>query len=139
MNIFPSNACVYAVNVRNATGAGYALAGLRSAPPIIVTGADFGAADLVQAVHTLGKKQFLYEFGKAVTDGSLQGIALLGYSGASGLTGFVNSIRTSRNQGGVSLSTPFGGFKVHVTGWRLGTADAEYNLQPFGIPFKLAA
>lgn len=138
MNIFPSNSCVYAVTVRPEQ-AGYALAGLRSAPPVVVLGADFGAQDIVQAVHTLNQKQFLYGFGRAVTDGTFQCVVLLGYAGASGMASFVNAIRTSRNTGGVSLSTPFGGFKVHVTGWRVSVPDAEFNLQPFGIPFKLAA
>lgn len=137
MELFASSRCVYAVSSREA-GAGYALAGLRSAPPIVVLGANFTDQDLVQPVHTLGGKRFLYEFGKAITQGSLLGVALLGYASASGLASFVNSIRISRNHGGVSLSTPMGGYKVHVTGFGLSTPDAEYNMQPFTIPFHLA-
>lgn len=136
MTLFPSNSCVYAVKVREA-GPGYALAGLRSASPIILLGATFNQQDITQSVHTLDRKHFIYSFGAAITDGNLQGVALLGLPGAGGLPAFINSIRVSRSNSPVSLSTPMGGYQVAVTGLALAVPDPEFNIQPFGIPFKL--
>lgn len=136
MTLLASNSCVYAVRAREAS-TGFALAGLRSQVPIIILGAITNQQDIVQPVHTLKQTRFLYTFGEMITDGNLQGVALLGLPGVSGLAAFANSIRVSRSKSTVSLSTPMGGYQVAVTGLSLAVPDPEYQIQPFGIPFKL--
>ncbi len=138
MNLFCSNGCVYAVP-RQASGGGYALAGLKSAPPIILQGVSMSDTDIVLPVSTLSGRRFLYEFGKAIGQGQMSGIALLGCGGVSSFSRMVDNMRVSSGKGKVTLSTPLGGYRVFVTGFGMAPPDAEYNLQPFSILFNIAS
>lgn len=138
MVIFGSNNCVYTFP-RQATGGGYQLAGLQSSPPLVIQGAAFQDTDIVLPINTLTKERFLYCFGKNFDGGYLQGVALLGAGGASGLSRYVDGIRTSGSGRATTLSTPLGGFRVFVTGFGMAVPDAEYNMQPFSIMFKIAS
>lgn len=137
MELLASNNCVYAVK-RQATGAGYALAGLRSAPPIIIQGATFSDRDLVLPVNCLNGKRFLYAFGKQFGSGTLLGVALLGMTGVPNLNLYVQALRTSSGANKATLSTPLGGYRVFVTGFGLGMPDVDYNIQPFSVDFTIA-
>jgi hypothetical protein len=137
MTIFGSSNCVYAVSQR-ATSSGYALAGLRSAPPLIIQGATFSDHDIVLPVNCLNRKRFLYSFGKQFGDGALQGVAMLGM-GNLNLVRMVDNLRTSSGNGQATLSTPLGGFRVFVTGFGMAPPDPEFNLQPFTVLFKIAS
>mgnify|MGYP000644462124 CR=1 FL=1 len=138
MELFASNNCVYTFQ-RRASQTGFALAGLYSSPPVIVQGAQFADQDIVLPINTLNKKKFIYSFGTHFSDGQLMGVVLMGMSGGASLVSFVQSIRTSGGGDAVSLSTPLGGYRVYVTGFGLSTPDAEFNLQPFSILFKIAS
>lgn len=137
MTIFGSSNCVYAVS-RQAAGSGYALAGLRSSPPLIIQGATFSDHDIVLPVNCLNRKRFLYSFGKQFGDGALQGMAMLGM-GSLNLVRMVDNLRTSSGNGQATLSTPLGGFRVFVTGFGMAPPDPEFNLQPFSVMFKIAS
>lgn len=137
MTIFGGQNCVFTVN-RQASGSGYRLAGLRSAPPLVIQGASFSDTDIILPVNTLDKKRFLYSFGKHFDGGQLQGVAMLSI-GSVGLARYVDGIRTSAGHGPVTFSTPLGGYRVWVTGFGMAPADAEYSLQPFSIMFKIAS
>jgi len=138
MELFASNNCVYAF-ARRASGTGFALAGLTSSPPVIIQGAFFSDQDIVQAVNCLGKERFIFSFGKHFSDGQMLGVVMLGMAGGASLVSFVDSIRTSSGGGAVTLSTPLGGYRVFVTGFGMAVPDAEFNLQPFSILFKIAS
>jgi hypothetical protein len=136
MTLYSAPYCVYAFS-RGATVGGYQLAGLSSAPPIVVQGAQFSDTDITLPITTLDQQKLLYVFGKQIADGALMGIAMLGMTGSVGLAQFVNSVRTSNGGQPVTLSTPLGGYRVAVTGWGLAPPDTEFNLQPFSILFKV--
>lgn len=138
MVILGSNNCVYTFP-RDAAGSGYQLAGLQSSPPLVIQGATFQDTDIVLPINTLTKERFLYSFGKNFDGGYLQGVALLGAGGASGLSRYVDSIRTANGGKATTLSTPLGGYRVFVTGFGMAVPDAEFNMQPFSVMFKIAS
>lgn len=123
---------MYAVPTQ-AAGSGYALAGLKSAPPILVQGAVLQDTDIVLPVPTLGGKRYLFEFGRNIGQGQLNGVALLGCGGVSSFTRTVDSMRVSAGGGKLTLSTPLGGFRVAVTGFGMAPPDVEFNTQPFSV------
>ena len=48
-------------------------------------------------------------------------------------------LRTSSGKGAVTFSTPLGGYRVFVTGFGMAPPDAEYNIQPFSVIFRIAS
>lgn len=138
MTLLGAAGCVYSVP-RQATGSGYALAGLRSSPPIIIQGAQFSDTDILLTVNALNGKRFAYPFGKQFGDGALMGTALLGMAGNINLVRYIDGKRTSSGNGPTTLSTPLGGYRVMITGFGMAPPDPEFNLQPFSVLFKIAS
>ncbi len=135
---FPSSGCVYAPA---GTGAGaYALSGLQSSVPILITGAQVMDTDLILPVVCLNGVRIVYAFGQNFGEAGVNGLALLGSGGANNaesLKSFVDGKRTSAGGTTAYLSTPLGGFKVYVTGLSLGSPDSDFQIQPFVITCKL--
>lgn len=135
---FPAAGCVYSPT---GTGAGaYALSGLRSSVPILITGGQVMDTDLILPVVCLNNIRIMYSFGANFGDAAVSGIALLGAGGsnkAESLKSYVDGKRTSGAGSQAYLSTPLGGFKVYVTGFSLGAPDSDFQIQPFVIACKL--
>jgi len=105
---------------------------------VIITGVSPSDSDVVQPVSTMSGKKFVYVFGSAIGDVQISGLALLGANAkADTMERVVSFVKSKRLSGGnnepVNVAFPGGVLKVWVTGMGLGSADAEFNTQPFVI------
>lgn len=133
----PARGCIYKTG-KGGHGA-YSLSGLQG-PNLIITGAPGLDQDAIQPVLGLGGKKTIYTFGSGYGQIQITGLVLLGPNGrdSPNLQGFFDSKRVANGGNGVNLSFPGGGYRVYLTGFALGTPDAEYCIQPFGFHALIA-
>lgn len=141
-NFFPSRGCVYAVNTGNGGAGFYQLEGLKTggsgASPVLITGADFDANDIVSPHAALNNKRILYVFGEDFGNVSVYGMLLLGQAAGEAtamrtlMSWFLNN-KVSVKEGPVNLSVPGNKFAMYVHGIKLAGVDPEFNTQQFSI------
>lgn len=139
-SFFPASGCVYAPT---GTGTGaYAVSGIKSQVPVLITGAALTDSDIITPKICLNGKRIIYVFGRDFGDVAVMGLALLGEGGSAAFANLranVDSRRLSAGGSGATyLSTPLGGYRLFIVGFGLSAPDADYQIQPFVIHGKLA-
>jgi len=99
--------------------------------------------DIVAPVVTLENTKILYSFGSNFGNIAISGMLLLGKSGTPGqclktLTDFFDSNRVSKSSSPINVSGPSTGWKVFLTGLKIGEADSVNNTQPFVLVGTIA-
>jgi len=138
---YPARGCVYTLTDGSGSGGSgyYALEGLSASSassPVLIQGADLTDRDAVQPVLGLGGEKLVYVYGKTFGSVRVSGQVLLGPIGTTGsglqrVQQYFNSYRTANGGEPVNLSTPGGGYKIHLVGFGLADPDPEYHIQPF--------
>lgn len=138
---YPARGCVYTMSDGSGSGGSgyYALEGFEgssASSPVLIQGADLTDRDSIQPVLGLGGEKLVYVFGKTFGSVQIVGQVLLGPAGttSSGLQRvqqFFNQHRSANKGKPVTLSTPGGGYKIHLVGFGLASPDPEYHIQPF--------
>jgi hypothetical protein len=95
-------------------------------------------SDLVVPVVTLENTKILYSFGSNFGNITISGLLLLGKSGVPGqclktLIDFFEKHRVSKSASSINVSGPSTGWKVFLTGLKVGEADSMNNTQSFAL------
>lgn len=105
----------------------------------LIMGVGLEFQEIVQPVTTLDDRRFLYLFGTAWNELTVQGLLLLGDASTSGaqLTALIewyNSNRVSQKEEGViDVSLGDASLEAYVVGLSLGQANPSNNSQSFAI------
>lgn len=147
-NFFPTRGCVYAIPTTGTGSDGlYRLNGVTdqkgSDSAILVTGLDLIDSDVFSPVITTENLKVLYVFGKAFGQVSLQGQVLLGSVGKKTdkmdvLQQWFQKNRVAVSKKPVELSVANKAYSVYVTGFTIGAAEAELNIQAFAVQGLIA-
>lgn len=140
--IFPSRGCTYSITDAEGGGDGhYNVDGLKAlagdAGYVLITNVSPTSLDTVQKVQTLGGRNILYTFGKAMGDIQIQGELLLGEvskksTGLQHIKDWFDSFRVSKLESTIQVAVGEGNiYEVALTSLTFGHPDPEFNTVQF--------